>query len=300
MNTPIDVIYQAYGAEGYQAHIRRFFDSYKANIPSAPHQLIIAATAYRDNPSGYEELKRLARESNATIMDLPDGGHEFGAFYRAAERLTADFIFCFVTSGRIVKPNWLDVFISATRENPQYGLIGSSGSWETTQHIGVVLKGIFNSKKPAFPALLETINTTAQRNRSLTRIIMKVFNATFRPVRFPNPHIRTNGFLIERHLYIRYINKYGIPCIRDDAHSIEHGRNHLSKFVQKSGFGIGVVGANGILYAPHEWDRSATFRCPDTSNAVILDKQHDFYAEAETPVKRHFEKLAWGHAMKDF
>jgi len=310
MNESIDVIYLAYGAESYQAYVRSFFDSYKANASGAPHQLIIAATAYRDNPSGYEELKRLSFENNATIIDLPDNGHEFGAFFSVAERLTADYIFCFVTSGRITKPNWLKVFLSVNRENPQCRLIGSSGSWETT-HPGIweVLKGRFSSNKSTQPECSATITrATTQRSRSILQRIVSVFKLIFRIdrfidifrcVKFPNYHIRTNGFLIERNLYIRYINKYGIPRTRNDAHNIEHGRNHLSKFVKESGFNIGVVGTNGILYAQQEWDKSATFRCPDTSNAVIVDRQHDAYAEAETPGKKHLEQLAWGYTITE-
>ena len=298
MSEPIDIIYLAYGAEGYQAYVRRFFDSYKTNAPRVSHRLIVVATAYSNNPSGYAELRQLSFENNAQIFDLSDGGHEFGAFHRAAKCLTAGYIFCFVTSGYIIKPNWLEVFLSASRENPQYRLIGSSGSWETKYPgIWAALKRRLDSRKFTFSVLPGTMPRTAQRHRSILPIIKRIFDFLFIYVRFPNYHVRTNGFLIERKLYVRYIEQYGIPRTRSDAHNIEHGPNHLSKFVQELGFNIGVVGTNGILYAPQEWDKSATFRCPDTSNAVIGDRQLDAYIESETPEKKCLEQLAWGYTL---
>jgi len=298
MNEPVAVIYLAYGAEGYQAYVNRFFDSYKAHASGAPHQLIIAATAYRDNPTGYETLRQLAIENDAKIIDLPDGGQEFGAFYRVAKCLTTDYIFCFVTSGRIMHPNWLAVFMSANQSHPQCRLIGSSGSWETSYPgLRVVLKRYFASNKPNRSQSSETTTRVPQHKRSISQIIKRLFDCISIYVQFPNYHIRTNGFLIERQLYMQYIDRYGMPRTRKEAYDIEHGRNHLSKFVKESGFDIGVVGANGILYAPHEWDKSATFRCPDISNAVIWDRQHDAYVEAGVSEKKRCEQRAWGYTI---
>ena len=284
----IDVIYLARGVDWGIEAVRRFITSYKKHPSGYSHNLVIAAKAWETKPEEYEELKRLSEEVNAKLIDLPDTGQDFGAYYRAAKILKSDYIFCLSSSSEILTDNWLKIF---AEKIPSSGMIlaGPAGSWERCP-IGIYLltKGI------------------AERHRrknllyNIDKCICLLFNFKYLLKykiflqKFPNYHIRTNAFLVNRDLYINYISEKGMPDNKIEAYELESGRDSLTRYCVKSGCTIGVVGQDGKLYPKEEWDKSRTFRVPDMSNLVISDKQLLIYKNGDKELKHKLENYAWG------
>ncbi|MCL2485683.1 MAG: hypothetical protein FWF32_06475 [Endomicrobia bacterium] len=290
-NQDIAVIYQAYGRQGWEDFDKRFFDSYKTHYAGVNHKLVIAAKCYDKNPEGYAALKSYAQQNNAEILDLPDDGMEFAAFYRAAKQLDYKYIFCFVSSAYVLKDNWLRLFSDAAETNENCKLFGPTGSWET------ILPGIFTRVNRFINKFKKSadkpVNLLPAEYKRPKIKFSQVIRAIFSPLPFPNPHIRTSAFFIEREIYIQYIEKYGFPNNKYEAMHFESGHNGLTNFIVKKGFDIAVVGADGKVYNPKDWDKSNTFRQGNLENAVIGDKSRD-YLKFDTQTKRFFEKLSWG------
>jgi len=93
---------------------------------------------------------------------------------------------------------------------------------------------------------------------------------------FPNPHVRTNGFLIER----RRMLGFDPQDIREklDACAFESGPNGLTTQLRRAGLSAIVVGRDGGGWDVDEWPRSRTFRLQDQANLLISDNQSRKFA----------------------
>ncbi len=112
---------------------------------------------------------------------------------------------------------------------------------------------------------------------------------------FPNPHIRSNAFLIRRHQFLAMRPTVSIRC-KTDAHVFEHGTTGMSRQILSKGLRIVLVGRDGRGYDVAEWPRSMTFRQGAQANLLVVDNQTDAYNKAPVPEKRVLFNLAWGDA----
>ena len=292
----VAVIYLAFGRQDYDGYTRRFFDSYKKHPAGIKHNLVVAAKSYENNQMGYASLIELSKQNNAVVIDLPDDGMEFAAFYRTAKQYDCEYIFCFTSTSYILTDNWLNLFVSALEKNPNCRLLAPNGSWENPfPNILARILNYIKHNKIKNAALAGTDNSHSRiKKNNLGTLISKILQSVFYPLPFPNYHIRTSVFMINKALYMSYIEKYGFPQTREDAYAIEHGYNNISKFVKRRGFDFAVVGSNAEVYKPAYWDKSKTFRTPDLSNLIISDKQIDLYEKASPQERKWMELKTWG------
>ena len=110
---------------------------------------------------------------------------------------------------------------------------------------------------------------------------------------FPNPHLRTNAFLIDRRLFLS--SRLNVSFVTKlDAHLFEHGTRGLAKQLMCKGLKALIVGKNGRGYEPAWWVKSVTFRQGAQSNLLVKDNQTNAYAEAAISQKKFLFNLAWG------
>jgi hypothetical protein len=287
----IDIIYIARGADWGVETAQKFFKSYMEHPAGCEHNLLVAAKAWENDPQGYEKLKQLAQSCGAKIVDLPDDGFCFGAHFRAAQLSDADYIFPMTSTSQILQDDWLLKFKKAFEENKKLKHAGTGGFW-----------ALLNE-----PSIKDFINENSKRKfgnkKSLARSIYKkleylkdidlVLKEKFQPP-FPNYLIRSNAYMICRKMYLEFMEKYGIPKNKFEACQLESGvYKGLSKFVERKGFKIGVLGADGRLYKKHEWPESKTGFAPDLSNVIIKDWHYDNYLSADPQTKLVLDKWAW-------
>ena len=114
---------------------------------------------------------------------------------------------------------------------------------------------------------------------------------------FPNPHLRSNGFLMRRRSFQAFVQHVVVPRAKRDAFKLESGRSGLSRFVQMNGQRAVVVGRDGAVYEADEWGRSDTFRSPGHRNLLIADNQTSNYDMASVYSRRIMERSAWGRTF---
>jgi hypothetical protein len=108
---------------------------------------------------------------------------------------------------------------------------------------------------------------------------------------FPNPHIRTNAFMLDRDL----MTSLHWPDVKDKraAWRLESGRDGITRQIQARGLQVLVVGRDGV-FGPQEWPRSGTFRAGGQGNLLVADNRTRDWESADVDGRRMLSRLAWG------
>ena len=110
---------------------------------------------------------------------------------------------------------------------------------------------------------------------------------------FPNPHIRTNAFMISRKLFL----SFNAPLLtKRDCNRFEAGPEGLTKRVLKAGGQIGIIGRDGVVYGPEDWPLARIFRSGGQENLLVADNRTQDYQTASIFRRKKLAALAWGSA----
>src|SRR5436190_8843249 len=160
---------------------------------------------------------------NGLLHQISDDGFDLTA-YRKMLKAFPDFdYYCCLDSWSIILcDDWLLKFYRAF-QNGKVGIAGASGSHES-----------FYSNRPS-----------------------RFWNILFfKP--FPNPHIRTTGFMMAGPLMKQVWPKF--TPLKRVAYMAESGRNNITQKVMKLGFDAVVVNSKGAIFAVQSWRDSLTYR----------------------------------------
>lgn len=109
--------------------------------------------------------------------------------------------------------------------------------------------------------------------------------------KFPNPHIRTNGFLIGREDFL----KLGYPSnSKQGCYNFESGQSSMTAKIVAANKQVALVGSDGSWNRASMWPDTRTFRSADQSNLLFHDNQSRHYQEADAAERQRLTELAWG------
>jgi hypothetical protein len=110
---------------------------------------------------------------------------------------------------------------------------------------------------------------------------------------FPNLHIRSNAFMIDR---IRLVEILSANPIRTkmDTFFVESGPDSITRRVFQAGQRALIVGRDGRGYHTQSWPQSFTFRQGDQSNLLVKDNVTRTFEEAPWNEKRELSAKSWG------
>jgi hypothetical protein len=204
--------------------------------------------SYLKHVPGYSHNLWLAWKTKETYQTsynavrVPLKGYSLRSFHEAAKLLTHYEYLCFLNSHSIIlADNWLDKLMFGMTL-PNAGIVGCTGSNES-----------FSSNNPGF------INSL-------------LFH------KFPNPHIRTNAFIMRRDIFMKvwprgFKYKY-------QEHIFESGKLGLTKRLKLLGLKAYVMGQNGLSYDETQFSFSGTFRAGFQENLLVGDNQTKAFASA--------------------
>jgi hypothetical protein len=251
--------------------LRAFLRSYRAHPCGAPHELVIVLNgAQRESPEGaYSRAALLAElsETEHRLIELDKPMLDLAA-YGGAARLVEHRRLCFLNSYSVVLADgWLGC-LSRALDLPEVGLVGATSSWESRAELvnGSVEHWIYQLAK------------LREKRRDFPS--------------FPNPHIRTTAFMLERELVL----ELGLERAQDKrtAYLLESGRQSLTRQVQGRGQRAVVVGRDGHAYDVDGWPRSGTFRGGEQSNLLVADNRTSEWEQATPEQRRLLTHYAWG------
>ncbi len=109
--------------------------------------------------------------------------------------------------------------------------------------------------------------------------------------RHPNPHIRTNAFMIRRDLLLSL--RAATFRRKIHAYKFESGRHSMTKQIIARGLRPLVVDRSGKVYEISEWKSSSTFWIDLQANLLVADNQTSNYAAGSLQRRRVLKDHAW-------
>lgn len=258
------------------APLQALLHSYRLHPAGMRHELVLLLKGFAEPLE--PPVEALLAGLECRRLFVADTGRDIGAYRAAAQALTHAQV-CFLNSFSVLQAgDWLAKLHAAAAE-AGVGLVGASGSHQSLATNCVLQQGE-PFRSPADPALWAY---RALRYRLQLR-------SAFPP--FPNAHVRTNGFLIDRQLFLR-CDPGGLRG-KLDSYRFESGRHSLTRQVAAAGLQVRVVGADGQSFAPDDWAGSRTFWSAEQENLMIADNQSRRYAQAGAAQRARLRRYAWG------
>lgn len=265
----ITVVHLASASLGREP-LQRFLSSYRDYPSGVDHDLIIV----------FNGFSNAASAEGAGFLSLPEGiphrpvfrsplAIDLLAYLEVNQDLQSRFA-CFLnTNSVILSSGWLHM-LNRRASEPGVGIVGATGSFETHRH-GLPASG---------PALIR---------RARGRLALRA-RRDFPP--FPNPHVRTNAFMVSPDL----LRALEVPSLRTkaEAHRFESGCQGLTALIRGRGLEAEVVGRNGCAYPIESWPSSGTFRSGSQDNLLVSDNRTREW-DAADPVRREaLAAASWG------
>lgn len=236
----------------------RFLKSLRDHPPGLAHRLVLVFKEFRD-PAHRAPWDRLAAGVDHDAVIMPGTVLDLAAYRRVAADLQAPR-YCFTNSAAVALADGWMATLDSVLSGRGTGLVGASGSWES-----------------AYTAALPW-------QKPIRRL-------HFPP--FPNPHIRTNAFMLERDLLLD-LDWPDVGADKAAALRLESGRRSLTRQVRARGLEAVVVGRDGRTHQPDEWPVSRTFRSGDQEDLLVADNRTVQYAEATGARRAELARFAWG------
>ena len=242
--------------------VRTFAEGYREHAPGTDHRLILLLNNVADR-GVRDACQATAEELGGELLETPEPQLDLAAYYEAARRIEADRL-CFLNSySTPLIPGWLAT-LAAPLAQQNVGLVGASGSYES-----------FSTNAP---------------------FVARPYRARQFP-RFPNPHVRTNAFILGRELMLELA--WGPIRTKLDAWKLESGWQSMTRQVWSRGLSTLVVGRDGRAYGPEELYESATFRRGSQPNRLIDDNRTREFEQAPPRRRQRLFALAWGKRAVD-
>jgi SAM-dependent methyltransferase len=253
------------------APLQDFLKSYHAHPVGADHELVIVLNgAGPEGPADDACREALLAELEGTehrLIELERPVLDLAAYGLVAQRLEHERL-CFLNSYSVVlAADWLG-HLARALEDPTVGLVGASGSWESQAEW-------VRGKLGYWPYQLAGLR-----------------NARRDYPRFPNPHIRTTAFMLQRSLLL----ELGLESAHDKhaTYLLESGRRSITAQVAARGLRSVVVGRDGRAYDVDAWPASHTYRSGAQSNLLVADRRTADWLGAPNRLRRRLSNDAWG------
>jgi hypothetical protein len=248
--------------------------SYQKHPAGIDHDLILIFKGFESNELTPDAAGFLSEISYQSIF-VPDIGLDIGPYLDVSRHLNHSWL-CFMNSfSEILVDGWLEMLFHQANQ-PGVGMVGATGTWES------LLSDFENACRQ---------NVSRLPHKRLLRMVNSLKLQRIFPA-FPNPHLRSNSFLIDRCLFLRSWEK---PIkSKLDAHSFESGNEGLSAVLRSQGLQLLVVGKDGVGYTQEKWHFSRTFRSGNQENLIVADNQTRNYKEATQIEKNNLIMKAWG------
>lgn len=266
--TVVHLALKSYGAEP----LARFVASYREYPAGVDHRLILALKGFRDLVEAQPFIDLLAGVPHEALL-VPDKGLDIGTYIRVAHAVDADYL-CFFNSRSVIRADhWLAGLLDAVRQ-PGVGVSGATASFQ-----GIASDRWRAPRKRSWRML-----------RWVKRVLTYPHMVRLYPT-FPNPHIRTNAFVIRRDLFL----SLDLPHIRtkSDAMRFESGRHGLTRQLIARGLRPLLVDRNGNAHEVDDWPTTEIFWRGDQRDLSVADNQTELFADLDPTMRDWHTGHAW-------
>ena len=294
----LGVVYLYRYAEGANP-ARRFLKSYGEFPAGITHDFHVIFKGFPDRQS-LIHAQSLFADVPINAVELADIGYDIGSYLEAAKVVGNERLIFLNTFSRILVPNWLVYFDRASRR-PDVGVVGATGSWQSNtsgyeRHLAARMRQIRalpGGKSKDGPRPAENLLIRKRRLRAYVVAPFRYLYCYAEFGRFPNPHIRTNAFMIERNRFLSL--NFPSFTVKSDVYKFESGRRSMTKQLLSQGLSPVVVDRAGKVHEIANWKSSSTFWMNNQINLVIADNRTLDYEEGNEEFRSFLEHSAWVH-----
>jgi hypothetical protein len=258
-----------------------FVKSYAQNPAGFIHQLYIIFNGV-DESGVPEEYKKILQEHEINnIVITMESGQDIDAYLFAAKKVDADIFLFLNTYSILLADNWLKNYISAF-DSPGVGLVGATGSFLS-----------YYSAVMSNNSLAWENDKSFKENYRKYKLLLKAFfywRLLFKP--FPNPHVRTNAFMIKRNVFLKITTQKLTSKFK--AYQFESGRNSFTSQIINMGLQVFLIDKNGKTFDMSNWEMSYVFWRGNQEGLMVSDNQTKKYEEDEVDKRKKLTFLAWG------
>lgn len=280
-NQNITVIYIMWLPMG-QVRFSPFLQSYLQHPAGLPHDLVIVFKGESKEPNLIDNIKaQLAQYQVAYIALYHNEGFDIDTYRFAAQQVNSPYCVFMNTRSVILADNWLQKLAAPFSDN-KTGLVSATGSYQS------LYSTVFaqNSLKP------ELAKGLAHNVRKYKLLLKTFFYWRFLFKPFPNPHVRTNAFMMRRTDFLNVQLK--LLATKFDAYQLESGKQSLTNQVLAMGLEVFLVDRHGNQFTTPNWASANVFWQGQQQNLLVADNQTELYEQATETEKKSMTKLAWG------
>lgn len=324
------VVYLARFAES-DGPVRAFIHSYLKHTAEALHDLIILWKGFPNLNGIGTPQQAICDQVFHSSISVSDEGYDITAYRKAAEKLPHKRILFLNTFSEIISDGYLEKYLSAFADPRVgiVGASGSFESLQTSlKQISKIIalcqwgipydydidKEWRHELRKHAPEWVERRKLFKLKSRLLKKLrgpigydakLDERFEQYWRDLtapggpmeffarypEFPNIHIRSNAFMIDRELFLEIT-----PDIKtkEEAYDFESLPSGLTGQILKRGLKPVIAGADGKIYEADQWPISNTFRLGTQANLLISDNQTRAFDNMNDLAKRRHTKMSWG------
>ena len=321
----VALVYLARFAEGPKP-MAAFVDSCRTHSAGIAHDRVVIRKGF---PGGQSAQDKILDAFFSTSISVSDDGFDITAYADAAAQLPHKYLVFLNTFSEVRADDWLRKLRSAF-DDEAVGIAGATGSYESLyssmkrfrRGMYLTQKQLLGSQQPGLRRAFQIFRKALPSQLSKRLVAKIISHFAVRAARspatdpafeavwdqetwpggvydylngisvYPNPHIRTNAFMIERHVFLDALPR---PITtKKESYLFESGPAGLTQSVLQRGKTVVVVGCDGRVYDVDQWAASGTFRLDKQDNLLVHDNQTRAFENLNTEEKRAFAEMTWG------
>jgi len=248
--------------------LQQFLESYRRHPAGAPHELLIIFKGFTGAAS-LAPCEALLEGVSYRRMFVRDFGFDVRPYLKAGREQPHE-LFVFLNSfSRLLVPGWLEHLLRHARQ-PGVGIVGATGSHQSPLDDSALLR---------------------REKRRLLRLGRYAVSIRGRFAPFPNPHVRTNAFIIPKAVLSTLRCR---PILTKwSAYRFESGVDSMTRQVMRAGLKALLAGRDGRAYEPPEWPQANTFWIANQENLIVSDNQTRAYEQGSAAFRERLAFFAW-------
>ncbi|MDF2188770.1 hypothetical protein [Paraflavitalea sp. CAU 1676] len=257
-----------------------FIDSYVSHVSGYEHQLVLLFNGLNDerDATPYHEYATLKGVKYISVYKMK--GQDLEAYKWVAGQLDTHYILFLNSYSVLLANNWLSLYMNAISKR-NVGLIGATASWQSYYEV-ILRQNRFNWSNAVSPA---------ENFRRYKLLIKSHFYWRWLFPNFPNPHVRSNAFIMQREQFLNLRTKPFKNKFR--AYLFESGRHSMTRQVIENGQEVYIIDNLGRQYPLNECKNANIFWSGQQENLLVSDNQTRLYEAAKESEKLSMFRLAW-------
>lgn len=276
LNDKVAICYLMRNSKNSFEYLNIFIKSYNLFYPEEAHSLYIIFKGFDE--SKLKQIKKKLANVNFRSIIVPDLNFDLGSYLISSYKINESYILFLNSYSKIEYKDWLKNLFR-TIKKPNVGIAGCSASYGSPKNL-------------IFPRVYFSITEIVMFPiRVINRVLKSLVYLNFKYP--PNPHLRTNAFIIKKKIFQNYFLTTGIPIKKTDALKIESGKFSLTNYIFSLGMDVLVVGKNAKVYNKNNWFKSKTFYCCYQKNLMVSDNQTRLFCKLNNPSKLRATYDVW-------